>query len=90
MAKYTVMDEKMVFDLTAYILFKRRKGEVLRNAPDEFNTWTTKNNIRIDNYQTALWCIDYIRDLEKLPMRELELAYEVDERRINNKKNGIK
>lgn len=84
-----MLNEELVFDLTAYIIIKRRKGEVIGNPIDEFNTWSSKNHLRIDNYQVALWCADYIQDLAEMPMRELELAYEIDEKRMHCKKNGL-
>lgn len=84
-----MMSEELVFDLTAYIFIKRRKGEEIGNVMNEFNAWVTKSHIRIDDYKVALWCADYIQDLANMPMRELELAYEIDEKRINMKKNGL-
>lgn len=82
----TVMTERwkrIADDILVFTIRQRQKDEnaflaMCEKPIDVFNAWAYERGTAIEDAELALWCLTYIKDLAKMPLRRLIRAAEID------------
>lgn len=69
--------------ITLYIINRKRNDEaaLIQDAqkPMElYNDWARKSGCAVSGAELALWCVSYMQDLVKSPLKRLVKAAEID------------
>lgn len=70
-------------DILVFIIRKRKANEeaflsLSESAMDIFNLWANERGTAIDDVELALWCLNFIKDLMRMPFKLLVRAAEID------------
>ena len=79
-----MIDTVKIYNLTQYIIENKTTKDVFAL----FNEWTTKNRVRIENYEEALWILNHIRTLQHMDITIIKEAQILDKKQIEIERIG--
>ena len=79
-----MLDNIKIYNLTQYITENKATKDVFAL----FNEWTTKNKVRIQNYEEAMWILDHIRTLQHMDVTIIKEAQILDKKQIETARIG--
>ena len=79
-----MIDTVKIYNLTQYIIENKTTKDVFAL----FNEWTTKNRVRIENYEEAMWILNHIRTLQHMDITIIKEAQILDKKQIEIERIG--
>ena len=79
-----MIDTVKIYNLTQYIIENKTTKDVFAL----FNEWTTKNRVRVENYEEAMWILNHIRTLQHMDITIIKEAQILDKKQIEIERIG--